>query len=102
MAPPLFTLLQLERPTDGVRSGRCDESPMPRSHQTFCPVLAVDLLGIMLRSRCWPATLHTITTGEADGWCLNWPVWLAPHDAPITPTFPSGSSRGFVGDYVEK
>ena len=25
----------------------------PQSHQTFCPVLAAELLGIMLRNRCW-------------------------------------------------
>jgi hypothetical protein len=41
---------------------------MPRSHQTFHPVLAVKLLGFMLRNRCWPTTFHTITTEDADGW----------------------------------
>ena len=40
-----------------------------RSHQTFRPVLAVKLLGIMLRNRCWPTTFHTITAEDADGWC---------------------------------
>ena len=44
-------------------------SLMPRSHQTFCPVLAVKLLGIMLRNRCWPIAFHTITAEYADGWC---------------------------------
>jgi hypothetical protein len=34
----------------------------PQSHPTFRPVLAMKLLGIMLRNRCWPATLYTITT----------------------------------------
>ena len=42
---------------------------MPRSHQTFRLVLAVKLMGIMLRNRCWPTTLHTITAEDADGWC---------------------------------
>ena len=43
---------------------------MPRSHQTFRPVLAVKLLGIMLRNiRCWSTTFHTITAEGADGWC---------------------------------
>ena len=45
---------------------------MPRSHQTFHPVLAVKLLGIMLRSRCWPTSFHTLTAGDANGWCGKW------------------------------
>jgi hypothetical protein len=44
-------------------------SVMPRSHQTFYPVTTVKLLGIMFRSRRWPTTFHTITAGDADGWC---------------------------------
>ena len=51
---------------------------MPRSHQTFCSVLAVKLLGIMLRNRWWPTTFITITAGDADGWCRNCPVRSAP------------------------
>ena len=38
----------------------------PQSHQTFRPVLAVKLLGITLRNRCWPTTFQTITTEDAD------------------------------------
>ena len=49
-----------------------------RSHQTFRSVLAVKVLGIMLRNRCWPTTFLTITAGDADGWCRNWPVWSTP------------------------
>ena len=51
----------------------------PRSHQTFRPISAVKLLGIMFRIRCWLTTVQNITAGDADGWCLNWPVWFAPH-----------------------
>ena len=40
---------------------------------------SVKLLVNMMRSRCWPTTFHTITTGDADGWCYYWPVWSAPH-----------------------
>ena len=36
-------------------------SLMPQSHQTFCLVRAMELVGIMLRSRCWHTTSHTIT-----------------------------------------
>ena len=70
-----------------------------RSHQPFRPVRAVKLLGIMLRNRCWPATFLTIRAGDADGWCLNWLVWSAPH-AVITSNCPSGWSCEIVGDYV--
>jgi len=51
---------------------------MPRSHQTFRLVSIVRLLGIMFRFRCWPTTFYTITTGDANGWCCNWPVWSTP------------------------
>jgi hypothetical protein len=51
------------------------ETPfMPRSHQTFCLVPTIKLLGIMLKIRCWPTTCHTITAGDADGCCQNWSV----------------------------
>ena len=61
-------------PTDGVRIGLCDEPLMPRSQQSFCPILAVKLLGVMVRNRCRPTTFHTVTTGDAlvgvrIGWC---------------------------------
>ena len=36
-------------------------SLMPQSHQTFCLVRAMELVGIMLRSRIWHTTSHTIT-----------------------------------------
>ena len=49
---------------------------MPRSHQNFRPIPAVKLLGILLRSRCWPTTFHTNTAGDTDGGCQNWPVPL--------------------------
>jgi hypothetical protein len=51
---------------------------MPQSHQTFRPNPNVKLLEIMLRNGCWPITFHTITTRDANGWCLKWLVWLAP------------------------
>ena len=47
---------------------------MAQPNQNFGPVPAVKLLGIMLRNRCWPTTFHTITVGDADGWCQNWMV----------------------------
>ena len=53
-------------------------SLMPRSHQTFCLVRAVRLLGIMFRNRCWPTTFRIITAEDVDGWCQKWPVWPAP------------------------
>ena len=36
-----------------------------------------EFVGIMLKNRCWPTTFHTITTGDADGWCQKWSVWSA-------------------------
>ena len=45
-----------------------------------CPVPAVKLLGIMLRNRCWPTNVHTIITGDADGWCHNCLVSSTPCD----------------------
>ena len=47
----------------------------PQSYQTFCPVLAAELLGIMLRNRCWFITFHIITIGNVYGWYHKWPVW---------------------------
>ena len=44
---------------------------MPRSHQTSRSVLAVELLGIMLRNRWWPTTFLTITAGDDDGWMVS-------------------------------
>ena len=68
------------------------QSPvMPRTHQTFHPVQAVKFLGIMFKNRCWSTGFHTITAWDVDGGCQKWPVWSSPH-APITPSFPSGSS----------
>ena len=61
-------------------------SVIPRSPQTFRPVPAMKLLGIMFKYRCWPTTFHTITAGDANGWCYNWLVRSASH-APITPNF---------------
>ena len=46
-----------------------DSGFRPQSYQTFCLVLALKLLEIMLRNRCWFTTFHTITTGDAEGWC---------------------------------
>ena len=43
--------------------------PLPRSHQTFRPVITVKLMGIMLRNRCWSTNFHTITVGDVNGWC---------------------------------
>ena len=55
-----------------------------RSHQIFHSVLAVKLLGIMLKNRWWPTTFLTITAGDADGWCRNCPVWSALNLSPST------------------
>lgn len=52
---------------------------MPQPHQNLYLVPTVTLLGIMLRNRWWPTTFHTVTAGDANGWCLNWLVWSAPH-----------------------
>ena len=38
-----------------------------------------EIVGIMLRDRCWPTTFHTRTTGDAEGMVSEWPVWSAPH-----------------------
>ena len=67
-----FTLLQSNMPMDSVRTGWCDQPLVPQSHQTFRSVPTVELLGIMLRNRCWPTTAHTITAVNADRWCHKW------------------------------
>ena len=54
LGPPLFTLLQLEMPTDGARIARCDRYLVPRSQQTSHPVQAMKLMGTMIRNRCCP------------------------------------------------
>ena len=72
-------------------------------HQNFPSGSNWEIAGIMLRNRCWPTTFHTVAAEDADGWCLNWPVWSPIHiDAPITPNFSSGSSCEIAKDYVEK
>ena len=66
-----------------------------RSHQSVRPVLVMELLGIVLRNKCWPTTFHTITVGDVDGWCQNWPVWSTPH------WYPTDESRcGFSYDFI--
>jgi hypothetical protein len=64
--PTTFHSITTEDADVASKNGRCDEPLMPRSHQISYPVLAVKLLGIMLRNRCWPTTFHTITTEDAD------------------------------------
>ena len=71
------TILQPKTPTEGIRSGRCDEPLMPRSHQCFRPVPAMKLMGIMLMNRYWPTTFHTIPDRDAGGWCNERRVWSA-------------------------
>jgi hypothetical protein len=65
-------------PIEGLQVLQCLLMFMPRAHQTFCPLPVVKSLEIMFRNRCWPTTFHTITIGDADEWCLNWPVSSAP------------------------
>jgi hypothetical protein len=43
---------------------------MSRSHQTFRPVSAERLMGIMFRNRCSSTTVHTITAEDVDGWMV--------------------------------
>ena len=38
----------------------------PDHIKLFCHVPTVNLLGIMLRNRCWSTIFHTITTKDAD------------------------------------
>ena len=55
----------------GREGGHLNHLLMPRSHQTFRPVLAVKLLGIILRNRCWSTPFHTITTEDAERMVLE-------------------------------
>ena len=71
--------IQPEMLMDGAKNGWCDQPLMPQSHHTFRPVLIVTLMEIMLRNNCWHTTFHTITTGDADGWCQKQLVWSTPH-----------------------
>ena len=80
VGPPLFTLLQPELPTNGVRIGCCDQPLKFRSHQTFHLALAMKLLGITLRDRCRPTTLHTVTTKDAHGCCQEVAGMISPSD----------------------
>ena len=67
-------------------------SLMLQSHQTFHPVLAMKLLRIMLRNKCWPTTFYTILAGDADRWCQKQPVWSTPHSHPSNhTTFPKST-----------
>lgn len=49
---------------------------MPRSHQTFCSVPTVQLLGIMLRINVVHHISHSYNR-RCPRWCQTWPVWLA-------------------------
>ena len=69
--PTTFHTSTTEDTDNDAKSGRCDKPLMPRSHQISYPVLAVKLLGIMLRNRCWPITFHTITTEVTDDGAKN-------------------------------
>ena len=93
----LFTLLQPEMPTDGVRSGRCDEPLRLRPDQTFHLGLAVKLLGVMLGYKCWPTTFHTYYRRRCRRMLWELAGVISPPQAPIEPNFPSGSSREIVG-----
>ena len=67
VGPPLSALLQwgCRRTVLGLAG------VINTSHQTFCSVPGVKVLGITLRNRCWPTAFHTITTGDVDRWCEN-------------------------------
>ena len=79
-------LVEFEKWPIGVRDfGKCTDhcstgelTLVSRSHENSRHVWVVKLLRIVLRSRCWLTTFHTVLTGDVDKWCLNWPVWLAP------------------------
>ena len=101
VGPPRFTLLQSEMPTKWCLNLSMWSAPQSlllstrllsmllSGHrcrigynlvQNSCPdhtKLSVGfepmkLLAIILRNRCWPATFHTITPGDANKWCMNW------------------------------
>ena len=74
----------MERPGSqwGAAKGKgfCGLRPRPWWHQTFRPVLAVKLMGIiMLRNRCWPINFHTIIVEDVDGWCWKRSPTLGAH-----------------------
>ena len=74
----------MERPGSqwGAAKGKgfCGLRPHPWWHQTFRPVLAVKLMGIiMLRNRCWPINFHTIIVEDVDGWCWKRSPTLGAH-----------------------
>ena len=90
---PRFTLLQLEM--------------VPQAAGVINPSCS-DHINLFVRFKpwnCWalcsridlgPTTLHTLTTRDADIWCQNCSVRSVSR-APITATFPSGSSHEIVG-----
>ena len=88
VGPSFFTLLQPEILTDGATSGRCDQPLKLRSHQTFRLNLIVKLLGIILRTICWPTGFHPTAAGDVVGWCHKWPVWSAPQPDVPNQTWP--------------
>ena len=60
------------------RSVTMSNCSFPDRTKLFRSVVAVKLLGIMLRIRWWPTTFFTIEAVDADRWCWNRPVWSAP------------------------
>ena len=71
---------------------------MPQSHELFHPVPSAKLLGIMLRNRCQPITFHTITIGDANGWCHKWLAWSTPQLCYSTSTHWFGNKSGWRKD----
>jgi hypothetical protein len=69
--------------------------PSCPDHTKVCLVLVMDLMGIMLRNRCWPIIFHTITAEDVDRWCQIWLVWSTPHSYP-TDESKCGSSYDFI------
>ena len=63
-----------EKQLRGNKYAPCGQPFKPQSHQLFHLVLAMKLLGIMLRNRCWLISFYTIPTGDANGWCQKLPV----------------------------
>ena len=50
-----------------------------KTHAPFTPNFPIPTgkwLGIIFINRCWHTTLHTITIGDADGWCLPGQPWI--------------------------
>jgi hypothetical protein len=55
---------------ESIRQDYCCWVSCPhRTKLSVRPVTTVKLLGIKFRNRRWPTTFHTITAGDADGWC---------------------------------